>query len=85
MRIGSFLYTPPTTWLYQDSAVYESAILPIQILSFFDIFISYEYGVHLPPASCCLQVGVLYSNAHRDIVVVREGGRNSFYSHFSAL
>ena len=65
-----------------NSAIYESAILSTQSLTFFEMFICYEYGVHLPSASCSLQAGVLYSNAHRDSVVVREGGRNNFYYIF---
>ena len=58
---------------------------PLRAYTFFEMFICYKYGVQLPSASCSLQVGVLYSNAHRDSVVVREGGRNNLYSHFSAL
>jgi len=81
----AFLRTSPTTWLCRDSTVYDSAILPTQNLSFFEMFIIYQYGVHLPSASCSLQVNVLYSNAHHDSVLVREGGRNNFYSHFFAV
>ena len=40
---------------------------------------------HLPSPSCSLHIGVVYSNAQRDGVVVRQGSRNNFYSHFSLL
>jgi len=54
---------------------------PLRAYPFYEMFIVYQYGVHLPSDSCCLQVGVLYSNAYRDSVVVREGGRYNLYSH----
>ena len=57
---------------------------PLRAYPFLEMFISYQYGVHLPSDSCSLQVGVLYSNTHRDNVVVREDGRNDFNSRISA-
>jgi len=58
---------------------------PLRAYPFFEMFIVYQYGVDLPSDSCSLQVGILYSNAYRNSVMVREGGSNNIYSHFFAV
>ena len=79
----AFFYTPLQPHGYIGIVPFMSLpFYPLGAYPFFDMFIVYQYGVHLPSDSCPLQVGVLYSNAYRDSVVVRQGGRHNFYSHF---
>jgi len=84
MRIGRrFFYTPLPPHGYIGTVPFMSLpFYPLRAYPFYEMFIVYQYGVHLPSDSSSLQVGVLYSNAYRNSVVVREGDRHNFYSNF---